>query len=540
MRRRATNSTPSKPRRKAYGNSKRKYTKTSKSADSKSKYIRSRSSSGIRSSSSPTKPFTSALARMIFPQTNHAAVRFPDGTNAKTVAMNVVTTGRFAVPVTTGANVTGGTVGAKGGATALVFFPGSLYKNHAVCTNRMKLHNNAALDNDGSPEIDNTFTDNLDNTKSGGTFIDEIHGQYRSYRITAATIKLQYVGSSDDNEGELIVHKFDPSSTDADNAATIPLKPDAHTTCRVYKRAKDGCYITCSRSHISAGLGYKQTLKTDQVASGYVQEAQASMECVVLFLANCKNASNANASTGLPDTPFRFEMVQTVELIPKNGAISNRLADECHPEIPLLLPAYNQLMHDLALKDLDIVDADKERSVQSLAQIQSASSTKDISGKTGLNVPKQSFEAGKPPPSSSSTSSSTPLHVFNTDNQFWNMDTWFRMANDVYAGSTSWNLVKGVMSYIDNHGMVMLHYDHCGPGNIPSDIQQDNLVNELCRLHDIDYGTIGPNAYYYFNWADDKFLASLVEHNLHTTDPMGQVAYTFFSAKKNFAPTLPI
>lgn len=494
-----------------------------------------------------SKPFTSALARMIFPQTNHAAVRFPDGSNAKTVAMNVVTTGRFSIPTVNAAHAdSSGTYGLKGGAGALVFFPGSLYKNHAVANNRLKLE--SSTQNDGSPEITNAFIYELDHTKKGTTFIDQLEGQYRAYRVTAATIKLQFVGSSDDNEGELIVHKFDPSFRDADVVESIPKKPDVHTTCRVYKRAKDGCYITCSRSHISAGLGYKPVVASSAINQSTEQdkitEAQASMEAVVLFLANCKNATNANQGTGLPETPFRFEMVQTIELIPKIDAISNRLADECHPEIPLLLPAYNQLMHDLEKKDLDIVDADKERSVQSLAHVQSANSTKQISQKTGMAIPKQSFEAGTPSPNSHSLPSQSSIdsstHVFNTENQLLDINAWYHMANEIYQGSDSWNLISGLLSYVDENGLTMLHYDHCGPGNVPSNVQQDNLMNELCRIHDLDYGRIGPDAYFYYNWADERFINSLVENNLHETDPMGQVAYTFFSAKKNFAPTLPI
>lgn len=202
------------------------------------------------------------------------------------------------------------------------------------------------------------------------------------YRVTAATLKVEFVGSGDQDQGEMIIHKFDPYKMNPDGAGTGVNTPDTQSTCREYKRSSDGCFITVARSHMLPSLSFKKFEGEAEITS-----AQSSMEQIVVFI-----QSTARGGQGILSSSYRWELVQTVELIPQFDKMITSLAHEVHPEVPLLLPAYNKLMHDLAEKGLDIVDADDEEKVRAMAYGQASNAANSIAAKTGLKVPTVTFD----------------------------------------------------------------------------------------------------------------------------------------------------
>lgn len=84
-------------------------------------------------------------------------------------------------------------------------------------------------------------------------------------------------------------------------------------------------------------------------------------------------------------------------------------------------------------------------------------------------------------------------------------------------------------------------YNYLGPGTKDMSLPANSELDYYAKLHDLDYGEIGPSAYTTWNYADDRFMERL-EGLLSDpyADPrdktMADIAYQIFSTKKIVAP----
>lgn len=544
-------------------------------------------------------------------------IRFPDGLNAKTVCVNIVSTGRIDVPafgtvfpdrttpVPLGHNeislsaclgghanghqwaavyktsqdggqgttaVTESTVGRveKGGEGAVAFFPGGIYCSHGDLTGHLDAAKEGALhegwagglgDDEVSFQAQGTATANVaDNAnaykitgamKASGSQDKNLSGILQSaaadaeaYRVTACTIKLEFVGSHDDNEGELIIHKYSPNINDPDDFENTVNQADQTSTCRVMKRASKGAFITVGRSHSTPAGGWVQFQANDaKKGRGHQQ-----MEAIVCFFQQCKNAENtgtANATfqTAMPSTPFRYEMVQTIELLPKQDVLLTNLAVEAHPEIPLMQSAYAKLMKNLEDSGYDIVDCVDKDKVRAMSYGVASRASSSVAAATGLRVPSKSFsnvgisnpglDIDKLEGDPYAYLGNIPLH-----NREWNHRQWYTLIAD------------GALGYLlAGYGFTSPTHPFCGPFNRMDGAEvpvSDNRMNELCRLHDVWCTDIARthdvNIYTHNTWADDKFRSLIRQENLHKHDNIAKIALWFYDAKAEHAPrvNLPI
>lgn len=182
-----------------------------------------------------------------------------------------------------------------------------------------------------------TQTDATDRLVSlqGGSPIsiwNDIQASCESYRVTAATIKIHYIGRNDAAAGEIIVKKFDPNEINFDNLkendrlGSVPMTTSEHCKSTTILPGKDGVEIALFQSHLDGFKTYKETQTA--FGTGYpsgAAEALRSLEGCVIWLQGFPNG-----------TSLRYELVTTMEVQPKPNTILGRIATPSAPDNPVV------------------------------------------------------------------------------------------------------------------------------------------------------------------------------------------------------------
>jgi hypothetical protein len=273
------------------------------------------------------------VADTLFPKGSSIPRSHPDGQNIDHLVVNILTTGTFRTPIGGSApeslspavpivNWNEANHAANNavpdqtcrqnalGSTIYVFTPGNLQYSYfpnvgvteASCTADIQVINSLQ---DGKPSA----------------IYDSIVANADTYRVIGANLKLHYIGNDDDNNGEIIVQKFDPLEMDYSNNladVSVPLTVNEHCKSTKFIPAKEGCEVAFFPAHRDGFSTYKQILGN---APNGTLDAMRSLEGIVLRV---QGAASANSTA----QSWRWELVQTVELSPKPNTLLSRLA---HP-----------------------------------------------------------------------------------------------------------------------------------------------------------------------------------------------------------------
>lgn len=273
------------------------------------------------------------VADTLFPKGSSIPRSHPDGQNIDHLVVNILTTGTFRTPIGGSAPesltaataivdwahsaypannaVPNGTCREDAlGSTIYVFTPGNLQYSYfpnvavteATCT--ADVQEIASLQ-DGKPSaIYESIVSNAD-----------------TYRVIGANLKLHYIGDDNDNNGEIVVQKFDPLEMNFNNNlsdVSVPLTVNEHCKSTKFIPAREGCEVAFFPAHRDGFSTYKQVGGNAPVGT---LDATRSLEAIVLRVQGCASANSTAQS-------WRWELVQTVELSPKPNTLLSRLA---HP-----------------------------------------------------------------------------------------------------------------------------------------------------------------------------------------------------------------
>lgn len=377
--------------------------------------------SRARKSFKKDKPsrFAIDLINMAYPHDGSPVIRFPDGQGVETLAMNVVSTGilinnGFSAPY------------AKNSSTdyrypqnskAFYFYPGSIQhcmflEATAIPAEYPNPVGSTAAQKPGPAWV----TTSLGNVVGNSLEVTGNYAgisQFTGYRVTGATLKISYIGNPDNSAGEICVVKYDPNtvspreivnSTGTDRS--IPIKQDDIMHARVERfSAGEGCYISFHRSDNTNFGNFKDIVhQLTGGAPGYAGQddapatiaAQSSMEAVAIFFQGTDSFANADASItwGESKAQWRYELIQTVEFLPKSGTITARLTQETPPHMPLYVAAYDQMYKALKDRAIDIVPAAGAAFVRSAAYQIAKKASAHTAQMHGSVVPNVSIEGG--------------------------------------------------------------------------------------------------------------------------------------------------
>jgi hypothetical protein len=371
--------------------------------------------SRARKSYKKDKPsrFAIDMINMAYPHDGSPVIRFPDGQGVETMAMNVVTTGilknkGFSASSVNPAAPTN-SLRYPQNAHAVYFFPGSI--QHCQFLNAVGVPLSYPLANTEITKLPPTefvtgdLGDSKPNSLGGNAGSFTSINTFTAYRVTGATLRLTYIGNPDNSAGEICAIKFDPDRvrprqiTTATNVErTIPIKSDDIMHARVERfSASDGVYISFHRSDVSQFSTFKDIW--DPLTGGTYQAqndvastiaAQASMEAVALFF----SGTNPNGELDQSLASWRYELIQTIEFLPKVGTITHRLATESPPNMPLYCSAYDQLFKSLKDRALDIVTASQGEMVRGVAYSVAKAASSETAAKHGSYVPNVSIDGG--------------------------------------------------------------------------------------------------------------------------------------------------
>lgn len=305
-----------------------------------------------RLSTAPMKPSKSLsvanyVVNHLLPTANSSPTGYPGGDVSEKITINLATQGQLTVP-TAASSTTGQQVGItdieriaipntnpdygtcvqdRAGENIIAFLPGSI---------RTPIFLEVGVV---------STTDSTIRSLQGGTksrLYDNIQSQCDSYRVTAATLKLIYTGNDYDNGGEICVQKFDPFDINyyntldviggTDYLGSVPRTIDTECKARRFLPAKHGLNMTFFRSHRDGFHTYKPT-KQQTTPHPQTDAAVSSLEGCVIRISGC--------ATEAPQL-WRWELVQTVELVPRPGTLLSILGK------PSDLP--NQVLDSIALK----------------------------------------------------------------------------------------------------------------------------------------------------------------------------------------------
>lgn len=391
----------------------------SKKTKMKRAYPSTKKRSRARKSYKKDKPsrFAIDLINMAYPHDGSPVIRFPDGQGVETLAMNVVSTGilinnGFSAPYPKNASTD---YRYPQNSKAFYFYPGSI--QHCMFLEATAIPaehaNGLSLAQKPGPAWVTTSLGNVVGNSLEVTGNYAGISQFTAYRVTGATLKISYIGNPDNSAGEICVVKFDPNtvspreivnSTGTDRS--IPIKQDDIMHARVERfSAGEGCYISFHRSDNTNFGNFKdivhQLTGTAPAFDGQDNApatiaAQSSMEAVAIFFQGTDSANADPSSTyGESKAQWRYELIQTVEFLPKSGTITARLTQETPPHMPLYIAAYDQMYKALKDRAIDIVPAAGAAFVRSAAyQIAKKAST-HTAAMHGSVVPNVSIEGGK-------------------------------------------------------------------------------------------------------------------------------------------------
>lgn len=298
--------------------------------------------------------FATDLTHFMCPHDKSPAIRIPDSSLSNSLKMILETTGTFQpAPVNDTDNL-------RDGSGSLAFFPGHLRQCKVEYT---------VANLPGAYEISTIVGGTGVNSQSYDTIVDNCE----SYRVVSATVKIQFIGESDENGGELVIKKFDPDNDTITNATATDsgVPNDFNERCKKteYIPAKHGAFIT---------LNMSQAHRTETFEDPNFQNTR-SMEAVVIFFSGC-NASVAQQ--------WRWTLIQNVELLPKKNTLLHEMSIPPPPPMPVFEHAYNLLMKDVTEANLDIVPAKAEHTVRQAVYTLAKKSIKDACSQGGYGLPK--------------------------------------------------------------------------------------------------------------------------------------------------------
>lgn len=318
-----------------------------------------------RTSSTASVPKTLArtVADFIMPHINVPPVRMPDGQNAETLQIVTETTGLL--------QPNGYDAGDNfiDGLNCSVWFPGDITTSHYL---------NPILNSEGGPGI----TPGVPTITGLGTGSDSsdkttIANDCESFRVTGATLKIEYIGGNMDNGGEIILKKFDPATFDNDGATSsnprtisnIPRTIDEYCKSTKYLSAKDGAFVVFGQSDSTEFETFGQPLNANSAASH---------EGLVVFLQGCDQDVQS----------WRFVLTQSIEIRPQKNTFLARVAKQPPPDMPLFRTAMNMVQHAMSRRNMDMTEAKACGDVY-LHCIQCCmQALKEASGQTGYGIPK--------------------------------------------------------------------------------------------------------------------------------------------------------
>lgn len=288
----------------------------------------------------PSKTLSVAnyVVNHLLPTANSVPTGYPGGDVSEKIVINLATQGQLTVPTTTGnavpvrridtAVVEGqNCVTQRQGENIIAFLPGSI---------RTPIFLNVGVvgANDGT----------IRSLQAGDKshMYDNIRDNCDSYRVTAATLKMIYTGNDYDNGGEICVQKFDPFDVNFANnlnqiggtqyLGSVPRTVNTDCKARRFLPAKHGLNMSFFRSHRDGFHTYKQIFG-ENLEINANEPAMSSMEGCVIRITGC--------ATDSPQV-WRWELIQTVELVPRPGTLLSALGK------PSDLP--NQVLDSIALK----------------------------------------------------------------------------------------------------------------------------------------------------------------------------------------------
>jgi len=364
------------------------------------------------------------LARVMFPIDGEHPCRWPDGNGQKTVAMNVVTTGIFR----NGGNIkyhTGPTGTTVSGVTTWQYSqygpkncgcfyvtPGSimypLHFQNLPLTTAANTQTTWTTASWGYPTLSALYkTTNL--SQAAGTIISSDFGQYR---VSGATFKMTYIGNADDSGGEVIVSKFQPRNFDwttlpttetVDFEVAVPFTADNSNFEKRTERfpSRVGFYTAFARGDSARFTEFKNVQDAVTTWSPTKLHADSasicSLEAIAVFVQGTKTDASTEAdpsqmggSSSLGQ--WRWELIQTVEFIPKAASLTNRIATDGPPEMPMFRQTYDNLVKMIEDRGLEIVPANKSIELRQLALAGSIPASKKAAASSGHNPPRGSVD----------------------------------------------------------------------------------------------------------------------------------------------------
>lgn len=297
--------------------------------------------------------FAMDLTQFMCPHDKSPPIRIPDSSLSDSLKMILETSDVF-----TPNNDTSGD-GLRDGGGSLVFYPGHL--------NGVKYE--YIVDDTGDFELGGLVTGSLTHCQS----YDSINSSCESFRVVSATLKIQFIGETDENGGELVIKKFDPDDdtlTPANHVdSAIPTKIAQRCKKTEFIPAKHGAFVT---------LNMSQTHRT-AVFSNISYQNTRSMEGVAVMFSGC-NAANPQS--------WRWTLIQNVELIPKKNQLLHEMSIPPPPPMPVFEHAYNLLMKKIVQSNLDIVPARSEHAVRAAVYELAKTSVKEACSQGGYGLPK--------------------------------------------------------------------------------------------------------------------------------------------------------
>jgi hypothetical protein len=370
---------------------------TNKTQRKRNKRYKSRNVRRMSKSRGPNN-FAVDLIHLAFPHDGSPAIRYPDGQGVETMAMNVTTTGIIRnngtqAPIVSGAQTQYFPPNERG----IFFYPGSMHHMSYLSVLNNTITQLSTLPvvpvpyvvyDLGFPAPNSLIVNNVSTSIS----------QFRSYRVTGATLKLTYIGNPDDSGGEITVVKFDPSTINpllcTGNERTVPIMPDEVMHARSERfTAHKGCYISFHKSHLDNYSNFKDILEAQnnsalEQSGAAVQAAQSSLEAVAIFFRGTKPANNTESLAA-----WRWELVQTIEFIPDVANFTARLATEAPHNLPLFHHAYDEMYKMLKDKSLDIVSEPESAFVRNSAYQCALQSAARAAAKNGAQIPRIGVES---------------------------------------------------------------------------------------------------------------------------------------------------
>jgi hypothetical protein len=297
--------------------------------------------------------FAMDLTQFMCPHDKSPAIRIPDSSLSDSLKMILETSDVF-TPNDNTAND-----GLRDGAGAMVFFPGHLRGVKYEYT----------VSDTGNYQLSTLVTGGAQDSQS----YQSINDSCESFRVVSATLKIQFIGESDENGGEIVVKKFDPDddSYSPANGSDSGVPSAINQRCKKteFIPAKQGAFVTINMS---------QAHRTETFENINFQNTR-SMEGVVVMFAGC--------SATVPQS-WRWTLIQNVELIPKKNQLIHDMSIPPPPPMPVFEHAYNLLMKKVVQANLDIVPARAEHTVRSAIYELAKSAVKEACSQGGYGIPK--------------------------------------------------------------------------------------------------------------------------------------------------------